>query len=320
MPPTREPKSIDLTRLWIFTLVAQYGSAAAVAERLRRHRSSVTHDLQALSRQLLGDASAKLIKREGRRGSTLTPTGRRLNAIVAPWFADWPRIAEQLQEELRQPGPRELAVGAGETGGRYIVAPVLSRLLKRGEFSNVQVNQHHQSQAQSLHSLAQGKIQLAVRAEADDTLKPPRQFAWAQFRFSPRVLIARRESLIRGHLPDVLRQRTFVLPAEGNEQRLIRQAFARSACEPKVAIQTHGHETIKEYIRASDFVAIVPDLVVARDDAFESRSLPKAFGGVTWHFVTDPSRPSELAQRVIEAIRASTPPKNRLPDNGTLLA
>jgi LysR family nitrogen assimilation transcriptional regulator len=248
---------MNLRQLNSFVGIAEEGSFNRAAQRLNATQSGLSMQI----RNLEDDLRVTLFDRTP-RGVTLTREGRvfygRAIAIL--------RQINQAEAELKElsgtvSGP--LKVGLMPTFTRGLLAPVLERFI--ADFPNVELTVVEAYSAVLTQMVQDGLSDFAIVPQA-----PAAPGLTATYLGTDREILVGRPGGPREHLAPVrladLQPLRLALPAPGNARRdAIDQFLAESNLRVATIVDMDAMIATLEFVRATDFVTILPATMCTRD-------------------------------------------------------
>jgi DNA-binding transcriptional LysR family regulator len=292
---------LSITRMQVFTAVIEEGSFTAAAERLNATQSGVSQQIAKLERSL----GARLIER-GRRGAVATPAGRQLYARSIALLREISAVQHGIAEFGRGAAGR-VTLGVMPALARSQVGPVLRRYL--ADNPNVAVNVVERASAELIDEVVGDRMDAAIVPVFD---APPSLRCRPMGR-TREALIARASGDGRHMSPVDVRTLSpvrLILQSEGHIRRRQVLAYLRSrgvAFEALMDLDTMFGTL--EFVQNSDFVTIVPAVMVAPE--IESGALsvrPLAADGLALEVMAvEPARrePSPILAEILALFERS---------------
>lgn len=292
---------LSLERLKVFAAVVEEGSFTAAAARLNATQSGVSQQVAKLE-QALG---TKLIER-GLRGASTTPAGQQLYARSISLLRDI-SVVEQGISDLGRGATGRVTLGVMPALTRSCLGPVLRRYL--ADNPNVTIKVVERASSELIDEVVDDRMDAAIIPAFD----APPSLRCRLIGPTREVLVAR-ASEEAGHMTPIdvtrLSPVRLILQSEGNIRRTKVLTYLRSrGVEFEALMDFDSMFGTLEYVQNSDFVTILPAVMVAPE--IESGSLcvrPLAGDGLTLEVMAvEPARrgPSAILNELFEMLTAS---------------
>ncbi len=250
---------LDWHELQVFVVAAELENFSAAAQELNLSQPAVTQRIRALEQRL----GVRLFERQGRRVFL-----SELGAFLLPMAKDLLRRSNRLEEmisSLRGEVVGHLVVGCSTTTGKYLLPPLLARLIER--YPGVQATVRVGSRKRVLELLVAHEVNLAFAS----AVIPHREIRYHKFLTDEVVLIApvqhpwTQRATIQ---PEELLQERLILrePQSGTYQAM-EQALARhdiSVDELQVIMTLGNSEAVILAVEEGIGVGFVPKLAADR--------------------------------------------------------
>jgi len=246
---------LSIDRMRVFAAVFEEGSFTAAAERLNATQSGVSQQVARLERAL----GTQLLER-GARGAVATPAGRQLYARSIALLREISAVERGIAD-LGRGATGSITLGAMPALTRSLAGPVLRRYL--AENPNVTVTLVERASSELIDQVVDDRLDVAIVPVFD-----------APSSLRCRLLGRTREVLIARAGDDGLHMRPvdvrtlspmrLILQSEGNIRRRQVLAYLRSrGVELDALIDMDSMFGTLEFVQNSDFVTIVPAVMVA---------------------------------------------------------
>ncbi len=250
---------LDWHELQVFVVAAELENFSAAAQELNLSQPAVTQRIRALEQRL----GVRLFERQGRRVFL-----SELGAFLLPMAKDLLRRSNRLEEmisSLRGEVVGHLVVGCSTTTGKYLLPPLLARLIER--YPGVQATVRVGSRKRVLELLVAHEVNLAFAS----AVIPHREIRYHKFLTDEVVLIApvqhpwTQRAAIQ---PEELLQERLILrePQSGTYQAM-EQALAKhdiSVDELQVIMTLGNSEAVILAVEEGIGVGFVPKLAADR--------------------------------------------------------
>ena len=269
-----------LRQLRAFCHAARLCSISQAAEQLGVSQPAVSRQVRTLEEEL----SVTLFDRRGPR-ITLTPAGRRLRDLAAPFVESMDRLPATFSETYRGVASGALEIAAGQTTASFLLPHYLNRFHER--YPEIRVNLRIGTGYQQVEWLRSYEVDVALVAL---DLPPPDLESVSLF-VSKSVLITPEVHPLAGQRHFNLQEAArfpAVAPSTGHYVRHVGEMHLRQhGLAPNVVVEVDGWGTIKRYVEAGLGISIVPDMCLEEHDR-------------VWRIPFDriaPSRPYALVRR-----------------------
>ena len=258
-PRIRRGKHDRLRQLRAFCHAARLESISQAAERLAVSQPAVSRQVRTLEAEL----GVILFERKGPKIS-LTPTGRRLFDLAAPFVEGMDRLPGTFSEVYRGVASGELGVAAGESTASFL----LSRYLKqfRVLHPEVHVNLRIGSGSQRMQWLRSYEVDIALVAV---DIPPPDVKSVSLF-VSKSVLITPEDHPLAGRkaldLHEAARYPAIAHSSGHFVRRIGEMSLRQHGLAPNVKVEVNGWAMIKRYVEAGLGISIVPELCLTEHD------------------------------------------------------
>lgn len=142
---------LNLDRLRRFVEASSYRSYAEAAEATGADPSQYSRDIAQLEEFF----ECKLVRKEGRQISGLTPQGERLRHLVTEYF----NALIAMQDEFKEPPPL-ITIGAGETVLQWMICTRLEAL--KAEFPASQIKLSNHSSQEIIRKVEEGSLDVGI--------------------------------------------------------------------------------------------------------------------------------------------------------------
>ncbi len=248
---------MDVGQLKMFTAVAEDKSFTAAAERLHVSQSAVSRQLKLLEEEL-----GTLLFHRGKRGASLTDSGRILLAAAHRIAREIQDVASQISEtHALQRGV--LRIGGGMTVCLFILPKLLRKF--RAQYKDVDLHVTTGSTEAILRLLRSRDIEIALLTLP---LVEPDLEVRQVLKEEMVVLTAPRHPLTRKRSVDVraMARHPLILFEKGsNTRKVVDEFFVAEGIPVNVIMETENVDIIKSMVAAGLGVTIVPFGAIAHD-------------------------------------------------------
>jgi DNA-binding transcriptional LysR family regulator len=253
---------LDLHRIHIFTTVAEVGSFSAAAERLLLTQAAVSQHMSELEARL----GVRLFVRE-RRGVTLTKAGQTLHGYALRLLT----LAAEAESALAQHSAAlegQLAIGTTPGAGTYLLPEVIQAF--RTDYPQITVQLQTGVTRTLLADLRARKLALALIEGELESEEADR------FAITPLLNIEQCIVIGKNHpwwecaaieLSDLADQAFIMRPANSHTRIWLDRALANYGIRVRVSAEFDNVESIKRAVAAGSCVAVLPQVVVAQEEA-----------------------------------------------------
>lgn len=254
---------LSLDRLRVFVAVIEEGSFTAAAARLNATQSGISQHVAKLE-QALG---TKLVER-GLRGASTTPAGRRLYARSIELLREI-SVVEQGITDLGRGATGRVTLGVMPALTRSQLGPVLRQYLS--DNPNVTINVVERASSELIEEVVADRMDAALVPAFD----APPSLRCRLIGKSREVLAARADSSAQHMRPVDVKSISpirLILQSEGNIRRKQVLTYLRSrGVEFEALMDFDSMFGTLEYIQNSDFVTILPAVMLAQE--IENKSI-----------------------------------------------
>jgi len=248
---------MDVGQLKMFTAVAEDKSFTAAAERLHVSQSAVSRQLKLLEEEL-----GTLLFHRGKRGASLTHSGRILLAAAQRIAREIQDVASQISEtHALQRGV--LRIGGGMTVCLFILPKLLRKF--RAQYKDVDLHVTTGSTEAILRLLRSRDIEIALLTLP---LVEPDLEVRQVLKEEMVVLTAPRHPLTRKRSVDAraMARHPLILFEKGsNTRKVVDEFFVAEGIPVNVIMETENVDIIKSMVAAGLGVTIVPFGAIAND-------------------------------------------------------
>ncbi len=250
---------LDWHELQVFVVAAELENFSAAAQELNLSQPAVTQRIRALEQRL----GVSLFERQGRR-VYLSETG----AFLLPMAKDLLRRSNRLEEmmsSLRGEVVGHLVVGCSTTTGKYLLPPLLARLIDR--YPGVQATVRVGSRKRVLELLVSHDVNLAFAS----AVIPHREIRYHKFLTDEVVLIApvqhpwTQRAAIQAE--ELLQERLILREPQSGTYQAMERALAKhdiSVDELQVIMTLGNSEAVILAVEEGIGVGFVPKLAADR--------------------------------------------------------
>jgi len=239
--------------------IARQGlSFSAAAQALHTSQPGISKQIRLLEAELGVD----LLIRNGNRIIEMTEPGRRIVAIAGLALRQLDDV-KAVAREFKEGGAGRLNIAATFTFARYILPDALQRFVAR--YPRVEVNLLQGSPADVGRLASSGEADIAL------TARPAEEFPdllFLEYCVLPRVLVVPAgHPLLREKkltLKAISRHPLVTLDIGSHGQLRMRELFARSGLEPRIAFSGVDVEVVKAFVAAGLGIAVLPRLAFDR--------------------------------------------------------
>ncbi len=250
---------LDWHELQVFVVAAELENFSAAAQELNLSQPAVTQRIRALEQRL----GVRLFERQGRRVFL-----SELGAFLLPMAKDLLRRSNRLEEmisSLRGEVVGHLVVGCSTTTGKYLLPPLLARLIER--YPGVQATVRVGSRKRVLELLVAHEVNLAFAS----AVIPHREIRYHKFLTDEVVLIAPIQhpwtQRVAIQPEELLQERLILREPQSGTYQAMEQALARhdiSVDELQVIMTLGNSEAVILAVEEGIGVGFVPKLAADR--------------------------------------------------------
>ena len=248
-----------LRQLRAFCQAARRQSISQAADWLGVSQPAVSRQVRTLEEEL----SVTLFDRRGPK-IALTPAGRRLFGLAAPFVEGMDRLPDTFSETYRGAASGELEIAAGQTTASFLLPSFLTRFHER--HPEIQVNLRIGSGIQRMSWLRSYEVDIAFVAL---DIAPP-DLESVSLLVSKSVLITPENHPLAGQVDFDLQEAArfpAVAPSTDQYVRHVGETHLRQyGIVPNIVVEVDGWATIKRYVEAGLGISIVPEVCLEERD------------------------------------------------------
>lgn len=279
---------MTLTQLRYLVAIADSGlNITQAAGRVHATQPGLSKHIKQLEAEL----GCQLFTRKGKSLESVTPAGRLVLARARQVVEECANIRVMVAN-LRRENRGELNIATTHTQARFVLPPVVSALKRR--YEDVAVHIHPGGEDEVLGYLDTGQADLVITSTAGNP--PPGAFSLPVYRWDRVILVPRGHELAakqqRLTLETLARYPLVSYESSQRANSSLRQAFARTGLEPRLAITARDADLIKTYVRAGLGVGVLAEMAIQAADLDDLVVLPAQglFSTCTTWMVLRPDR------------------------------